>query len=89
MKEIYEDLVQWGVEIERIHFECFGPATVIGGNKNSPTTEKAMPQIRFSPDSDPIAWDGRSTLLDLALNNGLKPNMVADLGSVVPARASC
>jgi DMSO/TMAO reductase YedYZ heme-binding membrane subunit/ferredoxin len=73
MKEIYEDLVQWGVEIERIHFECFGPATVIGGNKNSPTTEKAIPQIRFSPDSDPIAWDGRSTLLDLALNNGLKP----------------
>lgn len=73
MKEIYVDLVQWGVEIERIHFECFGPATVIGGNKNSPTTEKAMPQIRFSPDSDPIAWDGSSTLLDVALNNSLKP----------------
>jgi len=73
MKEIYEDLVQWGVEIERIHFECFGPAAVIGGNKNSPTAEKAMPQIRFSPDSDPLAWDGRSTLLDLALNNGLRP----------------
>jgi uncharacterized protein len=72
MKEIYEDLVQWGVEIERIHFESFGPATVIGGSKNSSSTEKAIPQIRFYPDSDPIAWDGRSTLLDLALNNGLK-----------------
>jgi ferredoxin-NADP reductase/DMSO/TMAO reductase YedYZ heme-binding membrane subunit len=72
MKEIYEDLVQWGVEIERIHFECFGPATVIGENKNSSSTGKAIPQIRFYPDSDPIAWDGRSTLLDLALNNGLK-----------------
>jgi ferredoxin-NADP reductase/DMSO/TMAO reductase YedYZ heme-binding membrane subunit len=72
MKEIYEDLVQCGVEIERIHFECFGPATVIGGNKNFSGTETAIPQIRFYPDSDPIAWDGRSTLLDLALNNGLK-----------------
>jgi uncharacterized protein len=72
MKEIYEDLAQWGVEIERIHFESFGPATVIGGSKNSSSTEKAIPQIRFYPDSDPIAWDGRSTLLDLALNNGLK-----------------
>jgi hypothetical protein len=71
MKELYEDLVQWGVEIERIHFEFFGPSAVIGGNENVSTTEK--PQIQFYPDSDPITWDGRSTLLDIALSNGLRP----------------
>ena len=71
MQEVYEDLVQWGVEIERIHFECFGPSTMICGNRNPSTTEKL--QIQFYPDSDPITWDGRSTLLDMALSNGLKP----------------
>ena len=73
MKEVYEDLVQWGVEIERIHFECFGPSTMICGNRNPSTTEKL--QIQFYPDSDPITWDGRSTLLDMALSNGLKPTV--------------
>jgi uncharacterized protein len=71
MKELYEDLVQWGVEIERIHFEFFGPSIAIGGNENVPTIEK--PQIQFYPDSDPITWDGRSTLLEMALSNGLRP----------------
>jgi ferredoxin-NADP reductase/DMSO/TMAO reductase YedYZ heme-binding membrane subunit len=71
MKELYEDLAQWGVEIERIHFEVFAPSTIIHKKENSPTTEKL--QIRFCPDSEPVIWDGRSTLLDLALSKGLKP----------------
>jgi len=71
MKEVYEDLAQWGVEIGRIHFEVFGPSTVTRGNKNPPTSEKL--QIHFYPDSDPVTWDGRSTLLDMALSKGLKP----------------
>jgi ferredoxin-NADP reductase/DMSO/TMAO reductase YedYZ heme-binding membrane subunit len=71
MKEIYEDLVQWGVEIERIHFELFGPSTAICGTKNSPTSAKH--QIQFYPHSDPVIWDGKSTLLEMALSHGLKP----------------
>jgi ferredoxin-NADP reductase/DMSO/TMAO reductase YedYZ heme-binding membrane subunit len=73
MKEVCEDLAQWGVEIGRIHFEFFGPSTVILGNKNSSTTDKAVHQIQFYPDSYPVTWDGKSTLLEAALSDGLKP----------------
>jgi ferredoxin len=71
MKLVYEDLAQWGVELERIHFEFFGPSNgILGGCR---TSNHETHQIRFHPDTDPIAWDGASTLLDSALSHGVKP----------------
>jgi uncharacterized protein len=72
MKEVYEDLAQWGVELERIHFEFFGPSTVAFGNATLPKTSDRH-RIYFHPDNKPFAWDGTSTLLDCALSHGLKP----------------
>lgn len=72
MKQIYEDLAQWGVELERIHFESFGPATVAVGNTASATTN-AKHRICFYPANKSVVWDGTSTLLDCALSNGFKP----------------
>jgi uncharacterized protein len=72
MKQIYEDLAQWGVELERIHIESFGPATVAVGNIASATTNEKH-RICFYPDDKSVAWDGTSTLLDFALSHGFKP----------------
>jgi uncharacterized protein len=74
MKEIYDGLVQWGVPSELIHFEFFGPSTVVLGNRTSITKAAQTYQIDFHSGGDPITWDGRSTLLDMALSRGLKPN---------------
>jgi uncharacterized protein len=72
MKNIYEDLAQWGVELERIHFESFGPATVAVPSTASAAT-KAKHRICFYPDDKSVGWDGTSTLLDFALSHGFKP----------------
>jgi uncharacterized protein len=72
MKQIYEDLAQWGVELERIHFESFGPATVAIMNTASAMTNEKH-RICFYPDDNSIAWDGTSTLLDFALSHDFKP----------------
>jgi ferredoxin-NADP reductase/DMSO/TMAO reductase YedYZ heme-binding membrane subunit len=71
MKEIYEDLANWGVE--RIHYESFGPSTVVLGNGSQPLSSFEKHEIYFYPNSQPVVWDGRSTLLDAALANGLNP----------------
>jgi ferredoxin-NADP reductase len=72
MKAGYEGLAQWGVELERIHFEFFGPSTVAFGNASLPAGSKKH-RIYFHPDDRSVAWDGVSTLLDCALSHGLKP----------------
>lgn len=72
IKEVYEDLAQWGVELGRIHFEFFGPSTASLGNP--PTSNNETHQISFYPNSETIAWDGTSTLLDLAVRHGFKPS---------------
>ncbi len=70
MRELYEDLAQWGVQPECIHYEFFGPATVEFGRLPSPTSYLPY-QIRYDPPGESVLWDGRSTLLDMALNRGL------------------
>jgi ferredoxin-NADP reductase len=72
MKVVYEDLAQWGVEPERIHFEFFGPSTVAFENTASPSRSKEH-RIHFHPDNRSVAWDGASTLLDCALRHGFQP----------------
>jgi ferredoxin-NADP reductase/DMSO/TMAO reductase YedYZ heme-binding membrane subunit len=73
MKEIYDNLANWGVETGRIHFEFFGPSTIILGNGNKPSAGVEKHEVYFHPDSQSIVWDGTSTLLDTALAHGLKP----------------
>jgi uncharacterized protein len=74
MKEIYNGLVKWGVHSELIHFEFFGPSTVVLRNRTAMTKPAQTYQIDFHSGGDPITWDGRSTLLDMAISCGLKPN---------------
>lgn len=70
MRELYEDLAQWGVQLDCIHYEFFGPATAEFGRLQSPTSYVPY-QIRYDPTGESVLWDGRSTLLDMALNQGL------------------
>ena len=71
MSELYGELAQWGVQLECIHYELFGPATLEFGKIQSPTSYVQY-QIRYDPPGESVLWDGRSTLLDVALNQGLK-----------------
>jgi ferredoxin-NADP reductase/DMSO/TMAO reductase YedYZ heme-binding membrane subunit len=73
MKQIYEDLANWGVEAKQIHFEFFGPSTIVLGRQNQSPATGETHQICFYPNAQSIIWDGSSTLLDTALAHGLKP----------------
>jgi ferredoxin-NADP reductase len=48
MKVVYEALAQWGVELERIHFEFFGPSTVAFGNTALPMGSKKASNLFLS-----------------------------------------
>jgi|SRR5271165_704486 len=66
--------VAWGVRTEQLHFEFFGPATPMPGNRRFRAISGPGYKIDFRSGVDPIIWDGNSTLLDAALNHGLTPN---------------
>lgn len=66
MQTLVPELLDWGVPVESIHFEAFGPASVsLGGTS---LNERAIgSEVRFSPMSDPVLWDGaHASLLELA-----------------------
>jgi ferredoxin-NADP reductase len=66
MREIHDGLVEWGIPVERIHFELFGPSTVMPGKTRTPPPTAPAYRIAFGAGADPILWDGKATLLDAA-----------------------
>lgn len=66
MQTLVPELLDWGVPEEAIHFEAFGPASVSLASVS--LSEKAIGcEVRFSPLSDPVVWDGEhNSLLELA-----------------------
>ena len=74
MQSLVPALSQWGVAIEDIHFEAFGPASL--GPVRAPRQEAgaglAPVEIRFGRSGRTLMWDGRDeTLLDFAERHGV------------------
>ena len=80
MQTLYDRLVSLGIREARIHYESFGPATVL---KHGTTTEPTKPngeiasgpvEVCFAASNIDLEWSpDKGTLLDLAEEAGLKP----------------
>lgn len=98
MQSLYDGLTGLGVEAKRIHYESFGPATVL---KHPPSATSVNPQskkakgfvnVRFAKSDIATAWiPARGTLLELAEANGLKPPFSCRMGlcGVCATRIQC
>jgi len=90
MKAIYGALRDLGVHNDRVHFEFFGPATLITEPeepaKVAPVTESsdaaaAGPQVTFRKSGKTVVWDGSAeTLLEFAESHGLQPEFSCRAG---------
>ena len=80
MQSLYDGLTALGVQTERIHYESFGPATVLE-QTTAPTTTTSPGEtadspvkVRFSQSDIDTEWKPESgTLFELAEANGLEP----------------
>jgi len=78
MKSLFRGLLDWGVPETRIHYEFFGPATVL-----KETTEPAAgvaastaegQQVKFARSGVTVPWDASmESILELAESHGLHP----------------
>jgi len=87
MKALYNALLDWGADEDRIYYEFFGPATVL--KEDQATAKKAPTPVaaaKTAADASPgvtvtfqrsgltVPWDPKAgTILDLAEANGLTP----------------
>lgn len=81
MKSLYDGLTGMGVQVERIFYESFGPATVLKpeARRDAPagamTVSDGSIPVRFIRSDAGAAWSrDRGTLLELAEAIGLAPN---------------
>ncbi len=73
MQATVEALHGWGVPDDRIHYEAFGPASVKSAASAQPAPAAAKQfEIAFARSEKRCAWDGRSTLLEIAEANGVR-----------------
>ncbi|MEM1367067.1 MAG: pyridoxamine 5'-phosphate oxidase family protein [Cyanobacteria bacterium P01_H01_bin.15] len=80
MRLLYDELREMGVRTERIHYESFGPATVLQGEAStsvtSPLSTMAVDPVNvyFTQSNLNTEWrPSNGTLLELAEANGLEP----------------
>lgn len=74
MEMVTDDLKEWGVPEEEIHFEAFGAATVKRTKVTVAETAEGLtvPDIVFSRTGATFPWDGSAeSLLDFAERNGI------------------
>ncbi len=72
MSSLVEGLQSWGVPGERIHHEAFGPASVKSTAAPPVANTTQAVAITFSRSEKKAAWNGKSTLLEIAEANGVK-----------------
>lgn len=80
MQDLYEGLVGLGVRDSRIHYEAFGPATILKRDAHSNATMTAdglaggPVAVRFAKTDREAVWTpDKGTLLDFAESAGLSP----------------
>ena len=80
MQSLYDGLTGLGVREERIHYESFGPATVLKHDQQTPPAPSGRIAegpvlVRFAVSNVEAEWSPeRGTLLELAEAAGLHPN---------------
>ena len=87
MRSLYDDLTALGVRDERIHYESFGPATVLKHDA-APETAPALGetaagpvQVSFAESNVETSWTpDKGTLLELAEAAGLSPDFACRSG---------
>ena len=98
MQSLYDELIDLGVRSERIHYESFGPATVLQGDASTtvaspPGTMATGPvNVYFAQSDLNVEWTpGSGTLLELAEVNGLEPAFSCRTGlcGVCATRIQC
>jgi len=87
MQALYDGLSELGVRDERIHYESFGPATVLKHDvKPLTASPKGEPvdgpvPVRFDASDKVVSWSpDQGTLLELAEAAGLAPNYACRSG---------
>ena len=84
MTALVNDLEDWGVPEDKVHFEAFGPASV---KKAAPATvepDNTQPSriVRFSRSNKEIEWaQGKGTLLEIAEQSGIEMDSGCRAGS--------
>ncbi len=80
MQSLYDSLTAMGVREERIHYESFGPATLLTGKAGAESSSRAQPTVqgpvtvRFDAAEEEVTWTPeKGTLLELAESAGLSP----------------
>ena len=73
MNQISQELKDWGVPKEHVHYEAFGPATVKSVSKAIPEAATGSElEVAFSRSGKTLVWDGtHPSLLDFAEANGV------------------
>lgn len=83
MESLIPALEEWGVAKDRIHTEAFGPAAAKPKAKvSAAVASKAKITVQFSKSGKQAVWDDSvSSLLDLALENGVRIDSGCRAGS--------
>lgn len=73
MQALVPALAEWGVPVDDIHFEAFGPASIqLPGKPEAVETSVAAAEVRFQRSGRTLSWDGQdASLLDFAERNGI------------------
>ncbi|MFA6232001.1 MAG: 2Fe-2S iron-sulfur cluster-binding protein [Rhodanobacter sp.] len=75
MENLVPALADWGVPVEDIHFEAFGPASIRLGDTDASEDQPATAarfEVLFRRSGRTLTWDGRDTsLLDFAERHGV------------------
>jgi len=72
IKDLRNDLAEWGVPKKNIHFEAFGRATVKTCKPDASNDKTPKINIRFSKSGKTLSWDPNlSSLLEFGEKNGI------------------
>ena len=83
MESLVPGLQEWGVDSADIHYESFGPATLIKHEKPALAASNAQPvEINFRRSGKRLTWDpAAGSLLELAESNGIDVDSGCRAGS--------
>ena len=83
MESLVPGLEEWGVDSADIHYESFGPATLVRRERPEPISRDAPPiSITFSRSGKKLTWDpSADSLLELAETNAIEVESGCRAGS--------
>ncbi len=83
MKSNYDGLIEWGANPDDVHFEAFGPASIVPAQKGTDEalqTPVAIP-VQFRKSEVTLNWNGQQSLLELAEANQIPVDSGCRAGS--------